>query len=67
MRPMTWQAMRRADAQKVVDAFFQRSGATFTISFEEFVQLREAFLVLLGVEPEKIRGELEEAWGKALD
>jgi hypothetical protein len=58
--------MSREDAQMVVDQFFARREGV-NMPFEEYVRLREAFLVLTGTDGATIRRELEEAWGVLLD
>jgi hypothetical protein len=64
-----WQPIEREEAQKVLDEFFARGrhGETMILRFEERLQLREAFLVLLDTEPGIIRRDLEESWGSVLD
>jgi hypothetical protein len=42
-------------------------GGTASISFQEAVQLREAWLVLSGTETDEIRRVIEEEWGTPLD
>jgi hypothetical protein len=58
--------MSRDDAQIVVDRFFTRRDGV-NMPFEEYVRLREAFLVLTGTDAGMIRRELEETWGVPLD
>lgn len=63
---MSWQPMSRDDAQAIIARFFQRRGP-FTMSFEQHVQLIEAFGVISGEDPDTIRRKLEEEWGVPLD
>jgi hypothetical protein len=58
--------MSREDAQVVVDRFFARRDGV-NMPFEEYVRLREAFLVLTGTDAGAIQRELEEVWGVPLD
>jgi hypothetical protein len=58
--------MSREDAQIVVDRFFTRRDGV-NMPFEEYMRLREAFLVLTGTDAGTIRRELEESWGVPLD
>jgi hypothetical protein len=58
--------MSRDDAQMVVDRFFARRDGV-NMPFEEYVRLREAFLVLTDTDAETIRRELEETWGVPLN
>jgi hypothetical protein len=63
---MAWEPMHREDAQGVFDAFFEHRDAV-TLSFEQHVQLREAFLILMGADRDVIRRALEDEWGVPLE
>ena len=63
---MRWAPISREDARIVVDQFFARREGV-NMPFEEYVRLREAFLVLTGTDEGTIRRELEEVWGIPLE
>jgi hypothetical protein len=64
-----WLPMNRAEAQALASDFEERlgQGGTASISFQEAVRLREAWLVISGTDPAEIRRVLEEEWGTPLD
>ena len=61
--------MSREQAKQIGEEFFARrqQNRSFTIPFEEYVRVREAWVVVAGAEPDEIRRELEEEWGVPLD
>jgi hypothetical protein len=63
-----WQPMSRDQAERGLGEFLERTrGQAVTLSFDDHLYYREAFLVLARLEPDAIRRELDRERGLQLD